>query len=107
MMNKKFCRAVARLAVIAVCLGAGVAMCAITAVDQALSPAALRVDEMASPLGIDDAQPRFSWQLRDSRENARQTAYRLLMASQPSCSSWAMRTCGIADAWPAGSRSGF
>jgi alpha-L-rhamnosidase len=96
-MNKNICRASARLAQIVVCLGAGFVMCALTAGAQALSPAALRVDEMTTPLGIDDTQPRFSWQLRDSREGARQTAYQLLVASQPE-----LLAAGKADVWDSG-----
>jgi alpha-L-rhamnosidase len=96
-MNKKICRAGVRLAGFAVCTGIGIALCATTAVAQALSPAALRVDDMTMPLGIDDAQPRFSWQLRDSRQGARQTAYRLLVASQPE-----LLVVGHADVWDSG-----
>src|SRR5271157_2905709 len=96
-MNTKICRASARLAKIVVCLGAGFVMYALTAGAQALSPAALRVDEMSTPLGIDDTQPRFSWQLRDSREGARQTAYQLLVATQPE-----LLAAGKADVWDSG-----
>ncbi|MGO9316910.1 MAG: family 78 glycoside hydrolase catalytic domain [Terracidiphilus sp.] len=96
-MNMKICRASVLLAVIAICLGLVTAMCASAAGAQASSPAALRVDEMSTPLGIDDAQPRFSWQLRDSRQNARQTAYRLLVASQPE-----LLAVGKADVWDSG-----
>jgi len=52
---------------------------------------------MATPLGIDDVQPRFSWQLRDSRQGARQTAYRLLVATQPE-----LLAVGHADVWDSG-----
>jgi len=96
-MNKNICRACVRLAKIVVCVGAGFAICAITAGAQALSPAALRVDELTTPLGIDDTQPRFSWQLRDSRQGARQTAYRLLVATQPE-----LLAVGKADVWDSG-----
>src|SRR5208337_1013662 len=97
MITMKNFRTYARLANILVCLGAGFVMCALTAGAQALSPAALRVDEMTMPLGIDDTQPRFSWQLRDSRQGARQTAYRLLVASQPD-----LLAVGKADVWDSG-----
>ena len=96
-MNTNICRACVRLAMAAVCLGVGIAMCAFVACAQASSPAALRVDEMTTPLGIDDAQPRFSWQLRDSRQGARQSAYRLLIASQPE-----LLAVGHADVWDSG-----
>jgi alpha-L-rhamnosidase len=96
-MNKNICRACVRLAGIVACLGAGFVMCAFTAAAQASSPAALHVDEMTTPLGIDDVQPRFSWQLRDSRQGARQTAYQLLVASQPE-----LLAVGKADVWDSG-----
>jgi alpha-L-rhamnosidase len=96
-MNMNISRAGARLAGIAFCLGAGIAMSAIAACAQALSPAALRVDELTTPLGIDDTQPRFSWQLRDSRQGARQSAYRLLVATQPD-----LLAVGKADVWDSG-----
>ena len=96
-MNKNICRACVRLAKIVVCVGAGFTICAIIADAQALSPAALRVDEMVTPLGIDDTQPRFSWQLRDGRQGARQTAYRILVATQPE-----LLVVGKADMWDSG-----
>ncbi len=79
------------------CIVFAVAICASAAHAQALSPAALRVDELVTPLGIDDAQPRFSWQLRDTRQGARQTAYRLLVASRPG-----LLATGKADVWDSG-----
>ena len=99
MINKqmKIGRACARLAGIALYLGVGMAICPAAAGAQASSPAALRVDEMATPLGIDDTHPRFSWQLRDSRQGARQSAYRLLVASQPK-----LLSVDHADVWDSG-----
>jgi alpha-L-rhamnosidase len=44
-------------------------------------PVDLRVDNLATPLGIDDPAPRFSWQLRDPAHGARQTAYEVMVAS--------------------------
>ena len=96
-MNKKICCACARFAEITVCLGVGIALYAPVATAQASSPAVLRVDDMTTPLGIDDAQPRFSWQLRDSRQDARQSAYRLLVASKPE-----LLAVGKADVWDSG-----
>jgi alpha-L-rhamnosidase len=52
---------------------------------------------MVTPLGIDDTQPRFSWQLRDSRQGAKQTAYWLLVASKPE-----LLVVGHADVWDSG-----
>ena len=45
-------------------------------------PTALRVDNLTTPLGIDDAAPKFSWQLADAARGARQTAYRVQVASR-------------------------
>ena len=96
-IQKRISSAVVRLVGITVCIGLGIAVCAIAARAQALSPAALRVDELVTPLGIDDAQPRFSWQLRDRRQGARQTAYRLLVASKPE-----LLAAGKTDVWDSG-----
>lgn len=44
-------------------------------------PVHLRVDNLKTPLGIDDATPQFSWQLHDPARGAKQTAYELTVAS--------------------------
>ena len=36
----------------------------------AAGPAALRVDNLSAPLGMDDAAPKFSWQLHDGARGA-------------------------------------
>jgi alpha-L-rhamnosidase len=89
--------AVVRFVGTAVCIGLGIAVCATQSRAQSSSPAALRIDELMTPLGIDDAQPRFSWQLQDNRQGARQTAYRLLVASKPE-----LLTADKADVWDSG-----
>ena len=79
---------------LAILLGAG------TSSREPQSPAraaALRVELLATPLGIDVARPRFSWQMVDGRRGARQTAYRLLVASAPS-----LLRPGRADIWDSG-----
>jgi alpha-L-rhamnosidase len=43
----------------------------------------LRVDNLNSPLGIDDPAPRFSWQLSDPARGARQAAYEVEVFSSP------------------------
>ena len=43
----------------------------------------LRTEYMADPLGIDETAPRFSWWIDDARPGARQTAYRVRVASLP------------------------
>jgi alpha-L-rhamnosidase len=64
---------------------------------ESLKPAALTCDSMIEPLGIDDAKPRLSWQLRDSSDGARQTAYEIKVASKPT-----LLAAGKADVWDSG-----
>ncbi len=52
---------------------------------------------MIAPLGLDDAKPRLSWQLRDSRDGARQTAYEIEVATKA-----ALLAAGKADVWDSG-----
>jgi alpha-L-rhamnosidase len=66
-------------------------------VQPARGPVELRVDNLRTPLGIDDPAPRFSWQLSDSRQGARQTAYQVDVAS--SADELAERK---ADVWSSG-----
>lgn len=40
-----------------------------------------RVEYLENPLGIDERRPRFSWLVESPRKGARQTAYRILVAS--------------------------
>ena len=47
------------------------------------APANLRCEGLCNPLGICTATPRFGWELCDERRGARQTAYRVLAARQP------------------------
>lgn len=44
-------------------------------------PANLRCEYLRDPLGIDVARPRLSWELRDTRRGARQTAYEIEVAA--------------------------
>ncbi len=60
-------------------------------------PAELRVDNLTTPLGIDDPAPSFSWQLRDPARGAKQTAYQIQVAS-----SAANLSEGKADVWDSG-----
>lgn len=39
----------------------------------------LQCEHLTSPIGVDAAQPRLSWQMHDDRENASQTAYQIWM----------------------------
>ena len=63
----------------------------------ARGPVELRVDNLKTPLGIDDPAPRFSWQLRDPARGARQAAYEVMVASTS-----AALTQGKADVWTSG-----
>src|SRR6266436_7725396 len=47
-------------------------------------PDKLQCESLTTPLGMDVERPRLSWQLRDSRDGARQTAYQIEIASTPS-----------------------
>lgn len=63
----------------------------------AAGPVHLQVDELPHPLGIDDGTPRFSWQLQDPARGARQTAYRVLVATRAE-----LLSDGKADVWDSG-----
>ncbi|MGA9070312.1 MAG: family 78 glycoside hydrolase catalytic domain [Terracidiphilus sp.] len=81
----------------AVC-GLLLAMAAVAGAQQAgTGPRDLRVDELVTPLGIDDAAPRFSWQLLDSASGARQSAYEVQVASREE-----LLASGKADVWQSG-----
>ena len=43
----------------------------------------LRCEYRVDPLGIDVVKPRLSWEMRDARRGAKQTAYQVLVASTP------------------------
>jgi alpha-L-rhamnosidase len=64
-------------------------------------PVELRVDNLPTPLGIDDPAPHFSWQLRDPAQGARQTAYQVDVASTA-----AALNQGKADVWTSGRENG-
>ncbi len=40
----------------------------------------LRVENLTQPLGIDTAEPRFSWQISSDKKEVRQTAYQLIVS---------------------------
>ena len=46
------------------------------------APESLRCEYSQNPLGIDAKQPRFSWEVQDSRRGAVQTAYQILVATR-------------------------
>ena len=57
----------------------------------------LRVEHLRTPLGIDAARPRFSWQMADPRRGARQSAYRIFVSTSP-----AKLSAAAADIWDSG-----
>ncbi|HEV8112266.1 MAG TPA: family 78 glycoside hydrolase catalytic domain [Planctomycetota bacterium] len=44
-----------------------------------LAPANLRCEYLVAPLALDEAKPRFSWEVTDPRRGAEQSAYELLV----------------------------
>jgi alpha-L-rhamnosidase len=60
-------------------------------------PVHLQVDNLEKPLGIDNTTPRFSWQLNDPARGAKQTAYRVTVATRPE-----LLADGKADVWDSG-----
>ncbi|MGI8907975.1 MAG: family 78 glycoside hydrolase catalytic domain [Candidatus Sumerlaeaceae bacterium] len=68
-------------------LGVILLLSALVSGAQGLPPACRAVDlkceYMTQPLGIEVTAPRFSWRIEDSRRGARQTSYRILVASTP------------------------
>ncbi len=68
-----------------------------TAASPAMGPVELRVDDLKTPLGIDDATPRFSWQLKDPARGAKQTAYEVMVSSRAD-----LLGAGKADVWDSG-----
>src|ERR1700722_6839873 len=63
----------------------------------AQGPVELKVDDLKTPLGIDDPAPRFSWQLQDPARAARQTAYDIEVATKPE-----LLQTGKPDVWSSG-----
>jgi alpha-L-rhamnosidase len=63
----------------------------------AVGPVELRVDNLKTPLGIDDQAPLFSWQVQDTARGARQTAYQVQVASSAE-----LLRQGKADVWDSG-----
>jgi alpha-L-rhamnosidase len=53
------------------------------AISGASGPVDLRVDNLVTPLGIDDPAPSFSWELRDPAAGAKQTAYQVDVFGSP------------------------
>jgi alpha-L-rhamnosidase len=80
---------------------AGVALCVllscVAAMAQTGKPEKLECESLVTPLGMDAEKPTLSWQLRDTRDGAKQTAYQVQVAS-----SAANLSAGKADVWDSG-----
>ncbi|WP_316823143.1 glycoside hydrolase family 78 protein [Pedobacter gandavensis] len=44
-------------------------------------PISLKCEHLVNPIGIDSESPRLSWKMDDPRQNARQTAYRIIVGT--------------------------
>jgi alpha-L-rhamnosidase len=49
-----------------------------------LTPVSLRCEYLQNPLGLDEPHPRLTWRLESSERGEKQTAYQLVVASDPS-----------------------
>jgi alpha-L-rhamnosidase len=67
------------------------------ALSQVGKPEKLECESLPTPLGMDTPQPRLSWQLRDTRFGAMQSAYQIQVAATAA----ALRS-GKADVWDSG-----
>jgi alpha-L-rhamnosidase len=68
-----------------------------SAFSQTGKPEKLECESLPTPLGMDTPQPRLSWQLRDARFGALQTAYQIRVASTAPA-----LVSGKADIWDSG-----
>lgn len=65
--------------------------------DKELKPTRLRCENRDNPVGMDEAQPRFSWRMQSPRRAESQTSYRILVASTRE-----KLTSGEGDLWDSG-----
>ena len=61
----------------------------------------LRCEYLTSPLGIDNAHPLLSWQMKSNSRNAMQTAWQVMAASTPE-----LLASDKPDLWDSGRREG-
>ena len=80
---------------------AGVGLCAVlscaAAMAQVGKPEKLECESLVTPLGMDAEKPTLSWQLRDTRDGAKQTAYEVQVASSAT-----NLAAGKGDIWDSG-----
>ena len=62
-----------------------------------LNPVQLECDRWQNPVGIDSVHPKLSWKLESADGSTRQSAYRILCATEP-----LMLEIGKADLWDSG-----
>ena len=86
-----------RVNLAATALAAALFVVPVFAAAPALKPVHLLCDSLDRPLGIDSPQPLLSWQLQDTGFGARQTAYRIEVASAPT-----LLSGGKPDVWDSG-----
>lgn len=48
-----------------------------------LAPVSLRCEYLSSPLGLDEPHPRLTWRVESSERGEKQTAYQIVVASDP------------------------
>ena len=48
----------------------------------------LQVEYQKAPLGLDEAHPRFSWQMNSTVRNAKQSAYRIVVQNESGQTVW-------------------
>ncbi len=72
--------------------------CATFAAPQCL-PVKLQCEHLDNPIGVDNAHPRFSWQLQDARLGAQQQAYQLFVSTDSAA-------LDQANTWQSGKISG-
>ena len=69
----------------------------LAATAHAMPPGSLKVEHLAKPVGLDDANPRFSWQLTGDRPGLSQSAWQVLVATSSE-----LLEPGKADLWDSG-----
>ena len=62
-----------------------------------LTPTMLRCEYLDNPIGMDELQPRLSWQVQSDQRGQSQSAYQILVASSPD-----NLAAGKADLWDSG-----
>ena len=62
-----------------------------------LTPVGLRTEYLENPVGLDETRPRLTWQVQSDERGQRQTAYRILVASDA-----ARLAAGQGDLWDSG-----